>query len=107
LGLAVSQVVVHWVVFVSQCPLMAFLGGRTGVSSGGSKTLGVVEGDALYDASYASRAQHHSRNDSALHALRRLPTIASTLSHHTKRIPDDVSTRGDVDVCSRASQVLK
>jgi len=83
---------------------MASLGGRTGVSSGGSKTPGVVEGDALYDASYASRAQHHSCNDSALHALRRLPTIASALSHYTERIPDDVSTHGDVDTCSRASR---
>ena len=46
---------------------MASLGGRTGVLSGGSKTPGVVEGDALYDASYASRAQHHSRDDNALH----------------------------------------
>ena len=49
-GLAVSQVVIHWVVFISQCPLMASLGSRTGVSSGGSKTPSVVEGDALYNA---------------------------------------------------------
>jgi len=40
----------HKVVFVSQCPLMVSLGGRIGVSSGGSKTPGVVEGDALYEA---------------------------------------------------------
>ena len=86
---------------------MASLGGRTGVSSGGSKTPGVVEGDALYDASYASRAQHHSRNNNALRALRRLPTIASALSHHKERIPDDVSTRGDVDACSRASRAVQ
>ena len=84
---------------------MASLGGRTGVSSRGSETPSVVEGDALYE--YASQAQHHSRNDSALHTLRRLPTIASALSHHKERIPDDVSTRGDVDACSRASRALK
>ena len=53
---------------------------------------------------YASRAQHQSRNDSALHALRRLSTIASALGHPEERIPDDVSTRGDVDACSRASR---
>ena len=44
------------------------------------------------------------RDDSALHALRRLPTIASALSHHKERFPNDVSTRGDVDACSRASR---
>ena len=57
-GLATSQVVVHRVVFVSQYPLIASLGGRAGASSGGSKAPGVVEGDALYDV-YASLAQHH------------------------------------------------
>jgi len=86
---------------------MTSLRGKTGVSSGGSKTPGVVEGDALYNALYASRAQHHSRDDSALHALRQLPTIASALSHHRERIPDDVSTRSDVDACSRASRAKK
>lgn len=45
-----------------------------------------------------------NRNASALHALRRLSTIASALSHHKERFPDDVSTRGDVDACSRASR---
>jgi len=45
-----------------------------------------------------------NRNDSALHALRRLPTIASALSHQKERFPDNVSTRGDVDACSRASR---
>ena len=70
LGLVASQVVVHQVVFVSQCPLMASLGGRTGVSSRGSKTSGVVEGDALYNALYALWAQHHSRDNSVLNALR-------------------------------------
>src|SRR6266576_6692158 len=53
-----SQVVVYRVVFVSQYPLIASLGGRAGASSGGSKAPGVVEGDALYDV-YASLAQHH------------------------------------------------
>ena len=43
-------------------------------------------------------------NNSALHALRRLSTIASALGHQEERIPDDVSTRGDVDACSRASR---
>src|SRR6266702_8595224 len=43
-------------------------------------------------------------NDSALHALRRLSTIASALGHQKDRYPDDVSTRGDVDACSRASR---
>ena len=45
-----------------------------------------------------------NRNTSALHALRRLSTIASALSHHKELFPDDVSTRGDVDACSRASR---
>ena len=45
-----------------------------------------------------------NRDDSALHALRRLSTIASALGHHKERFPDDVSTRGDVDACSRASR---
>src|SRR6266568_9612341 len=43
-------------------------------------------------------------NDSALHALRRLSTIASALGHQKDRYLDDVSTRGDVDACSRASR---
>jgi hypothetical protein len=43
-------------------------------------------------------------NDSALHALRRLSTIASALGHQKDQYPDDVSTRGDVDACSRASR---
>ena len=43
-----------------------------------------------------------NRDDSALHALRRLSTIASALGHQKEQIPDDVSTRGDVDACSRA-----
>ena len=43
-------------------------------------------------------------NDSALHALRRLSTIASALGHQEERIPDNVSTRGDIDACSRASR---
>ena len=47
-GLAVSQVVVHWVVFVSQCPLMASLDNKTEALSGGSEAPGVVEGNALY-----------------------------------------------------------
>ena len=55
LGLAVSQVVVHQVVFVSQCPLMASLDGKIEVPSGGSEAPGVVEGDALY----VLQAQHH------------------------------------------------
>ncbi|OCK99625.1 uncharacterized protein K441DRAFT_651749 [Cenococcum geophilum 1.58] len=43
-------------------------------------------------------------NTTARHALRRLPTIASALSHHKEQFPNDVSTRGDVDACSRASR---
>ena len=43
-------------------------------------------------------------NDSALHALRRLSTIASALGHQKDRYPNDVSTRGNVDACSRASR---
>ena len=91
-------------VFVSQFPLIAPLDGRTGALSGGSKTPGVVEGDASYVRVAGSTPQN--RNASALHALRRLPTIASALSHHEERIPDDVSTRGDVDACSRALRAL-
>lgn len=33
----------------------------------------------------------------ALHVLRRLPTIASTLGYYKERFPNDVSTRGGVD----------
>jgi len=42
-GLAASQVVVYQVVFISQCPLMASLGNRTGVLRKDSKTPGVVK----------------------------------------------------------------
>jgi len=45
-----------------------------------------------------------SRITSALHVLRRLSTIASALGHRKELVPDDVSTRGDVDACSRASR---
>ena len=45
-----------------------------------------------------------SRNTSALHVLQRLSSIAFALGYHKERIPDDVSTRGDVDACSRASR---
>ena len=58
----------------------------------------------LLRAMYASRAQHHRTATTALHALQRLPTIASALSHQKERFPDNVSTRGDVDACSRASR---
>ena len=58
----------------------------------------------LLRAMYASRAQHHRVATTALHALRRLSTIASALGHQKERIPDDVSTRGDMDACSRASR---
>ena len=81
------------------------LGGRARALSGGSEAPGGVGGDALYDASYASRAQHHRTATTAVHALRRLPTIASALSHQKEQFPNDVSTRGDVDACSRASRV--
>ena len=84
---------------------MAFLGGKAGALSGGSKAPGVVEGDALYDVCVAGLTPQN-RNNSALHALRRLPTIAFALGHHKERIPDDVSTRGNVDVCSRASRAI-
>ena len=60
----------------------------------------------LLRAMYASRAQHHRVATTALHALRRLSAIASALGHQEERIPDDVSTRGDVDACSRASRAL-
>jgi len=43
----------------------------------------------------------------ALRALRRLSTIASALGHQEERILDDVSTRGDMDACSRASRAKK
>ena len=46
-------------------------------------------------------------NDSVLYALRRLSTIASALGHQKDQYPDDVSTRGDVDACSRASRAEK
>ena len=41
-------------------------------------------------------------NDSALYALRRLSTIASTLGHHKEQYPNNVSTYSVVDACSRA-----
>jgi len=74
--------------------------------SRGSGAPGVVEGDALYNALYALRAQHHRAATTTLHVLQWLPTIASALSHHKERIPDDVSTRGNMDVCSRASRAI-
>ena len=40
----------------------------------------------------------------ALHALRRLHTIAFALNHHKKRFPDNVSTHNDVDIYNRASR---
>jgi hypothetical protein len=86
---------------------MAPLDGIAGALSGGSRSPGVVEGGALYDASYASRAQHHRVATTALLALRRLSTIASALGRQEERIPDDVSTRGDVDACSRASRAKR
>ena len=103
-GLAASQVVVRRAVFVSQFPLIAPLDSIVGALSGGSRSPSIVKGDALYDALYASRAQHHRVATTALHALRQLSTIASALGHQEERIPDDVSTRGDVDACSRASR---
>ena len=45
-----------------------------------------------------------NRSNSAMHVLRRLSTIASALGHHKEQFPNDVSTRGDVDACSRASR---
>ena len=92
-------------VFVSQFPLIAPLDDKIKALSGGSRALGVVEGDTLYVRVAGLTPQN--RNTSVLHALRRLPTIASTLSHHEERIPDDVSTCGDVDACSRASRANK
>ena len=56
---------------------------------------------------YASRAQHHRvATTTRCRALRRLSTIASALGHQKERFPDDVSTRGDVDACSRASRAI-
>jgi len=52
-GLAVSQVVVHQVVFIPKCPLMASLDSETEVPSRDSEAPGVVKGD------YVSQAQHH------------------------------------------------
>ena len=83
--------------------MIASLDGRAEASSGGSEAPGDVGGDALYDASYASRAQHH-RTATTARALRRLSSIASALGHRKEGFPDDVSTRGDVDACSRASR---
>ena len=75
------------------------LDGITGALSGGSRAPGVVEGDACTRRRLNTRVAK-----TALHALRRLSTIASALGHQEERIPDDVSTRGDVDACSRASR---
>ena len=72
----------------------------TGALSGGSEAFSVVKGDC------ASRAQHHRVATTALHALRRLSTIAFALGHQEEQIPDDVSTCGDVDACSRASRAV-
>jgi hypothetical protein len=85
---------------------MAPLDSIAGALSGGSRSPSVVKGDASYDTSYASRAQHHRVATTALHALRRLSTIASALGYQEERIPDNVSTRGNVDACSRASRAL-
>ena len=58
----------------------------------------------LYTIVRVASSTPQNRDDSALHALRRLSTIALALSHQKERFPDDVSTRGDVDACSRASR---
>ena len=47
------------------------------------------------------------RRQRACSALRRLPTIASALGHQKERFPDHVSTRSDVDACSRASRARR
>ena len=89
-------------VFVSRFLLIAFLNSKTEAPSGGSRAPNVVEGDASYIRVAGSIPQN--RNTSVLHTLQRLPTIASTLSHHEERIPGNVSTYSDVDTYSRASQ---
>ena len=66
-----------------------------GALTGGSRTPSVVEGDASYDASYASWAQYYRTVSPALHALRRLSIIASAFSHYRERIPNDFSTCGE------------
>jgi len=76
---------------------MAPLDSITEALSGGSRTSGAVEGGA-----YTRRRL----NTSALRALRRLSSIASALGHHKEWFPDDVSTRGDVDACSRDSRAI-
>ena len=59
----------------------------------------------LLRAMYASRSQHH-RTATPARCTRcgGSLTIASALGHRKELIPDDVSTRGDVDACSRASR---
>ena len=75
-----------------------------GALSGGSKAPSVVEGGA----SNALQAQHYrTATPARCNALRRLSTIASALSYYKELFPDDVSTRGDVDACSRASRALE
>ena len=85
---------------------MAPLDGIAGALSGGSRSPGVVKGDTLYDTLYALRAQYHRVATTALRALRRLSTMASALGHQEERILDNVSTRGDMDACSRASRAI-
>src|SRR6266568_430760 len=57
------------------CQISSSLNSKTKTPSKGNKAPGVVKGNTLN----TSQAQHQSRNDSALHALRRLSTIASAL----------------------------
>jgi len=72
---------------------MAPLDGRAGALGGGSRTPGVVKGDALYDASYASQAQHY----------RTATTARCTRCDGSLPSPLHLATRGDVDAYSRAS----
>ena len=76
-GLAASQVVVYWAVFVSQFPLIVPLDSMVGALSRGSRTPGVVKGDIR-----VTGLTPQSRNTSARSALRRLSSITSALSHH-------------------------
>ena len=79
------------------------LDGIAGAPSGGSRTPGVIEGDALN----ASRAHHHRVEQQRCTRCNGSLPLPLHLAINRNRILDDISTRGDVDACSRASRANK
>ena len=108
LGLAASQVVIHQVVFVSQCPLMASLDSKTEVPSKGSEAPSGVEGDALYTL----QAQHYKAATTARCARCNgslpLPLhLAIIKNDHLMMFPPVVTWMCAVGLCGQMDIILK